>query len=283
MKHSKLDVKAVYIANTAPLDLVQDQIESSAAAIRNTYLQKLPFELHLNLTGELMKPVVAFDIVLPEDKNYGVSNDIVTTVQYKLAQLREDEGETNKQAFSLLLLNRFVGENPFSSAGGGGGFNAASYARQSASKLLTEQLNQLAAGLINGVDINFDVASTEDYTTGSMRNRTDLNLNVSKRLLNDRLKISVGSNFELEGPQNTNQQSNNIAGNVSFDYQLSRDGKYLIRYFRKNDYEGVVDGYVIENGLSFIITVDYNKFREILHRRKQRVTSTDNQQKEIAK
>jgi translocation and assembly module TamB len=280
---AKLDVKAVYIANTAPLDLVQDQIESSAAAIRNTYLQKLPFELHLNLTGELMKPVVAFDIVLPEDKNYGVSNEIVTTVQYKLAQLREDEGETNKQAFSLLLLNRFVGENPFSSAGGGGGFNAGSYARQSASKLLTEQLNQLAAGLINGVDINFDVASTEDYTTGSMRNRTDLNLNVSKRLLNDRLKISVGSNFELEGPQSTNQQSNNIAGNVSIDYQLSRDGRYLIRYFRKNDYEGVVDGYVIENGLSFIITVDYNRFREILHRRKQRVTGTDNQQKEIAK
>ena len=116
-----------------------------------------------------------------------------------------------------------------------------------------------------------------------MRNRTDLNLNVSKRLLNDRLKISVGSNFELEGPQNTNQQSNNIAGNVSVDYQLSRDGRYLIRYFRKNDYEGVVDGYVIENGLSFIITVDYNLFREILHRRKQRVTGPDNQQKEIAK
>jgi len=194
-----------------------------------------------------------------------------------LAQLREDQGETNKQVFSLLLLNRFVGENPFSSASGG--FNAGTYARQSASKLLTEQLNQLAAGLINGVDVNFDVTSTEDYTTGSMRNRTDLNVGLSKRLLNDRLKISVGSNFELEGPQqNNNQQSNNIAGNVAVDYQLSRDGRYLVRYFRKNDYEGVVDGYVIENGLSFIITVDYNRFREILSRRKQRVTSNGNNQ-----
>ena len=143
-------------------------------------------------------------------------------------------------------------------------------------------MNQLAAGLINGVDINFDVTSTKDYTTGSLRNRTDLNLTVSKQLLNDRLKISVGNNFELEGPQHTNQQNNNIAGNVAIDYQLSKDGRYMLRYFRKNDYEGEIDGYVIEDGLSFIITVDYDRFKELLHRRKQKITNPDSAQKSIA-
>jgi hypothetical protein len=272
---ARLNVTAVYIAHTPPIDLVKNQIEGSAAAIRNTYMQKLPFELHLSLTGELLKPVVDFDIDLPENKNYGVSNDVVSTVQYRLAQLREDEGEINKQVFSLLLMNRFVGENPLQSEAGG--FNLASYARQSASKLLTEQLNQLAAGLINGVDINFDVTSTEDYTTGSMRNRTDLNLSVSKKLLNDRLKISVGNNFELEGPQKTNQQNSNIAGNIAVDYQLSKEGRYMVRYYRRNDYEGELYGYVIEDGLSFIITVDYDRIKELLQRRrKQKITTPDN-------
>ncbi|MBD0374913.1 MAG: translocation/assembly module TamB domain-containing protein, partial [Flavisolibacter sp.] len=157
---------------------------------------------------------------------------------------------------------------PFQSSGGG--FNAGSIARQSVSKLLTEQLNNLAGSLIGGVDINFDVASSDDYTTGERRSRTDLNVGLSKRLLNDRLTVTVGSNFELEGPQRTNQRSNNIAGNVSANYQLSKDGRYMLRFYRRNDYEQNVEGYVIETGLGFIITVDYNRFRQIFEARRIR-------------
>lgn len=261
---ANLNVSAVYVANTAPLDLVADQLPADIN--RNIYMQKLPFEVHLNLSGELMRPVIAFDILLPE-RNYGVSNDIVTAVQSRLGMIRQEEGEVNKQVFSLLLLNRFVGNNPFESGVETFSFNT--YARQSVSKLLTEQLNQLAAGLVNGVDINFDVTSAEDYTTGDRRNRTDLNVGISKRLLNDRLKISVGSNFQLEGAQNSSQQNNNIAGNIAVDYQLSRDGRYMLRFYRQNEYQGIVDGYIVETGMSFILSVDYNRFMQIFRKKKR--------------
>jgi len=264
--NAELDVTAKYIANTAPLDLVENQITDQT--VRSYYLQKLPFQVLLNVDGELMKPTLTFDIVLPEDRNYTVSGDVVSTVNTRLEQLRQEPSELNKQVFSILLLNRFVGENPFQSSGDG--FSAASFARTSVSKLLTEQLNQLAGGLIGGVELNFDVASSDDYTTGKRRSRTDLNVGLSKRLLNDRLTVTVGSNFQLEGPQQTNQGSNNIAGNVSVNYQLSKDGRYMLRFYRKNDYEGIVDGYVVETGLGFIITVDYNKFKQIFTNRKKK-------------
>ncbi len=239
--------------------------------MRNTYLQKLPFEVHLKLEGQLLKPEISFDIILPIDKNYNVGKDVVPVVQAKLAQLRQEPGEIEKQVFSLLLLNRFVGENPFQSSGEG--FNASSFARQSVSKLLTEQLNSLASGLIGGVDINFDVASSDDYTTGEKRNRTDLNVGLSKRLLNDRLTVTVGSNFELEGPQNTNQKSNNFAGDLSANYQLSKDGRYMLRAYRKNEYEALIEGHVIETGIGFIISIDYNHFKEILRGKKAKLES----------
>jgi autotransporter translocation and assembly factor TamB len=260
---AQLAVTAIYVANTAPLDLVQDQVVENQ---RNFYLQKLPFQILLKIGGELMKPEITFDVVLPQDRNYNVGAEVISTVNTRLIQLRQEPSELNKQVFAVLLLNRFVGENPFES--GGGGFNAGALARQSVSKLLTEQLNSLAGSLINGVDLNFDVASSDDYTTGERRDRTDLNVGLSKRLLNNRLTVTVGSNFQLEGPQQTNQSSNNIAGNVSVNYQVSKDGRYMLRFYRKNDYQAVADGYVIETGLGFSMTVDYNRFREVLHPKK---------------
>src|SRR5690606_18427013 len=218
---------------------------------------------------ELLKPIITFDIVLPEEGNYNVSTDIITTVQTKLTQLRQETGEMNKQVFALLLLNRFVGENPFENSSGGS-LDANTFAKQSVSKLLSEQLNSLAEGLIEGVDINFDLATTEDYTTGTKEDRTDLNVGISKRLLNDRLTVTVGSNFELEGPQQTNQQQNNVAGNISINYKLSKDGRYALRAYRKNDYTGALEGYVVETGVGFIITIDYNRFREIFVSKEKR-------------
>jgi translocation and assembly module TamB len=263
---AQLDVTGRYEAVTAPLDLVEQQLPDVTQ--RNYFLQKLPFQILLYLQGEMLKPDLSFDIQLPQGRSFNVAGDVVSTVNTRLAQLRTEPTEMNKQVFAVLLLNRFVGENPFASSGGG--FDAGSFARTSVSKLLTEQLNNLASGLISGVDLNFDVSSSDDYTTGERRSRTDLNVGLSKRLLNDRLQVTVGSNFQLEGPQNSNQTSNNIAGNIQVNYQLSRDGRYMLRFYRRNDYEGLVDGYVIETGLGFIISVDYNRFREILQGRRVR-------------
>lgn len=265
-----IDVTAIYIANTSPLTLVENYL----GPLDNPayFKQKLPFEVHLKLEGQLLRPEISFDIRLPENRTYTVGGNVNDLVDVRLTQLRQDPSELNKQVFAVLLFNRFINENPFASDGGG--FNAGMMARQSVSKILAEQLNDLAADLIAGVEINFDVQSFEDYSTGTAANRTDLNVSLSKQLLNDRLKVTVGNNFELEGPQNANEggTASGVAGNVALDYQLSRDGRYMIRAFRKNEYEGQIDGYVIETGVTFIITLDYNHFRELFRKKKKQPT-----------
>lgn len=267
---ANLDITAVYKSNVAPIDLVEQQMSDAEL---NQFKQRIPFNTLLILKGELLKPEISFDITTDE-KNNAVSSLVTETVEGKLAQLREDENEMNKQVFAMLLLNRFVGENPFES---NSGVSAETMARQSVSKILSQQINNLASDLIKGVDLNFDLESTEDYSTGTQNTRTDLNVDVSKKLLNDRLKVSVGSNFGLEGDARQNENTTNIAGDVTVDYSLSRDGRYMLRAYRKNDYQVALQGQIVETGVGFIITLDYDKFRDIF--RKSRRENRENRRK----
>ncbi|MDQ3017252.1 MAG: translocation/assembly module TamB, partial [Bacteroidota bacterium] len=254
-----VNVTAIYVANTAPLSLVQNQLADADQNVVNTYKQKLPFEVMLDMKGKLLQPEVTFDIDLPT-KNYGVSTEVITTVQSRLVQLRTEPSELNKQVFAVLLLNRFISDDPFVNEARGGGIS--SLARQSASKLLSEQLNNLVGGMIAGFELSFDLNSIEDYTSGELQNRTDLTVGLTKQLLDDRLKVSVGSNFELEGTRESDRKATNIAGDVSVEYQLSKDGRYLVRAYRKDEYI-IVQGQVVETGIGFVFTADYNRFKDI--------------------
>jgi autotransporter translocation and assembly factor TamB len=109
-----LNITAIYKVETAPIDLLGNQLGSVSSTVKNTYKQKIPFETHLKMKGELLKPEISFDIILP-DGNYDVSSDIVSASQAKLEQLRQEPAELNKQVFALLLLNRFICENQFAS------------------------------------------------------------------------------------------------------------------------------------------------------------------------
>lgn len=266
-----LDLTAIYTTEAAPLDLLEQQLTGLPQAEMNLYKQRIPFHTLLQLEGELMKPVITFDITTDES-NVSVSSSVLDNTEAKLAQLRTEESEMNKQVFALLLLNRFVGENPFESSTG---ISAGTMARQSVSKILSQQLNNLTSDLIAGVDLNFDLESSEDYSMGERNTRTDLNVELSKRLLDDRLKVSVGSNFGIEGDARQNEETTNIAGDVTLDYSLSRDGRYMLRAYRKDEYQVALQGQIIETGVGFIITLDYDKFRDIFRSSKNRNRSED--------
>ena len=262
---ANLDITAVYKTDAAPLDLLQQQLTGVSGNQLNQYKQRIPFNTLLIMKGELLKPVITFDITTSKENN-SVSAEVIDNTTAKLDQLRRDESEMNKQVFALLLLNRFIGENPFQSETG---LSASTLAKQSVSRILSEQLNNLASDLIGGVELNFDLESTEDYSSGTKNERTDLNVGLTKRLFDDRLKVTVGNNFALEGDARQNEEMTNIAGDITLDYSLSKDGRYMLRAYRKNDYQVALQGQIIETGIGFIITLDYDKFREIFERRKQ--------------
>lgn len=254
---ARLDITALYNRRFSPLELVSNQIGSEN---QNLYRQKIPFSVKLILTGELFKPDIKFDIDLDENNSI-VSQDVVSKVDNALAALRNDPAELNKQVFSLIVLGNFMSSNPFGSLSGGG--NLEGFARNSVSSFLSNQLNNLASDLIKGIDLDFNLQSEQDYLSGAAQTRTDLNINMSKMLFDDRLKITIGSNFEVEGQTRPGENPNNIAGDISIEYQLSNDGRYFVRAYRKNQYQATLQGQFVETGIGFIVNISYNKFKEL--------------------
>lgn len=255
---ANVNITAIYVANVPPIDLVSDQLGGDSQ--NNTmYKQKLPFNVDLNLQNQLLKPDISFDIVLP-DSSYTVSPQVISTIDARLSQVRQDPNEMNKQVLGVLVLGHFIGDNPLQSQGGSTGVEGA--IRNSVSSLLSDQLNKLAGNLIGGVQLSFDLTSGADYSSGVEQNRTDLNVGLSKQFLNDRVTVTVGNNFNLEGQNQPGQKTTDIAGNVSVNYKLTKDGRYLVRVYRKDEYI-VVEGEVVETGVGFTLTYDFNHFKEL--------------------
>ncbi|TSJ40339.1 translocation/assembly module TamB [Mucilaginibacter corticis] len=259
-----VNLTAIYVANVPPIDLVNQQDDGSSSS--TMLKQKLPFNVLLNLKNQLLKPDISFDIVLPDD-NYTVSPDVISTVNTRLSQVRQDPNEMNKQVLGVLVLGHFIGDNPLQSQGGGTGINGA--IRNSVSSLLSDQLNKLAGNLIGGVQLSFDLTSGADYSTGVQQNRTDLNVGLSKQFLNDRLTVTIGNNFNLEGQNQPGQKTTDIAGNLSVNYKLTQDGRYMIRAYRKDEFI-VVEGQVVETGVGFSLTYEYNRFKELFRGKSKR-------------
>lgn len=263
-----IDLSAVYVSKTSPIDLVAGEIGGLSDAERNQYKQKLNFQVLLKMKGQLLKPDITFEIQLPPNERGALGG----AVQAKLQQLNEDPSELNKQVFALLVLNRFVQQDPLASEGGGG---TEELARNSVSKFLSQQLNKFSEQYVKGVELNFDLQSYDDYSSGDAEGRTELNVGVKKTLFNDRLSVQVGGSVDLEGEKSRQNNVSDLTGDVTLEYQLTDNGRYRLKAFRQNQYEGAIEGELNETGFGVIYTRDFNLWRELFRRDEKIKTAFD--------
>ena len=248
-----ISINAIYLVRTSPIDLVADQMVGMSDADKNAYKQRYPFWVYLKLRGKILQPEINFEIQLPpEDK--GILNGAVNA---KLNLLNEDPSALNKQVFALLVLGRFVQENPLQTESSG----ISSAARATVGKLLSAQLNQLSSKIVPGVELNFDVQSYDDYQSGQAQGRTQVDIGLKKQLFNDRLSVQVGGVVDVEGERAKQNSASDITSDVTLEYKITKDGRYRLKGFRHNQYEGVLEGQLVETGAGIQYVRDFNKWK----------------------
>jgi translocation and assembly module TamB len=256
---AEADVTTEYIIEASPKGLLNYKEGDDAA-----YTQRVPFGVILTMKGPVSKPTLSFDIQLKPGKGV-LKSSVKSDVEHALDRLRSDVAEMNKQVFSLLLTKRFSvtsGYNTLESSN----LNANNALKEGVSSFLTEAMNQAADQLIKGVDVDVNMKTYK--SDDDPISKTDLGVAVSKGVMDDRLVIRIEENFPVGNSSTPVKSGSQYVPDITSTYKLSKDGRLLLKGYQKNEYDAVVQGYFTEIGVNFTIEVSYEKFREILRRRK---------------
>jgi translocation and assembly module TamB len=251
-----LDVSAIYSIKTSVGPLMATQTSAEATGSEASYQQRLPFEVYINVDGELLTPSISFNLDMPEEERSSLSGTVYSQVQ----QLNNQEEELNKQVFSLLVLNRFF---PSSGSDGSSG-GPTSMALDNVNNVLSGQLNNYSEKIFGntGIDVGFNLNSTTGDPNSGGQVQTQLGITAKKEFFNDRLIIKVGSEVDVAGSQSASQGTP-IIGNVSLEYLLTEDKRLRLQGFSRNQYEGVIDGQLTVSGIALVFTREFNKFKEL--------------------
>lgn len=212
---ANIDISATYRTRARLYDLL-------LAVDTSTVLKKrIPIDLTLRMQNSLLTPDITFDISLPtadEDTKSKVKSILYVSNQ------EENIQELNKQVFSLLVLNRFLPPPGVDGVAGNAGLE-----KTAGSELLSNQVSNWLSKISNEFDIGIN------YRPGDEISSQEVELALSTQLFNDRLIID--SNFGLSDRQNSpnGQNNNNLIGDVSIEYKVSKDGKLRVKAFNKSN------------------------------------------------
>jgi hypothetical protein len=250
------EIAAVYEVNTSIEEIMQYQPGTATGGTYGT----ADVEVVMRLTGPLLTPEIEFDIRSAEKG---------AAINAALSNLRNNESELNKQVFSLLVFNRFMSESAAASDPLSYEFNNQS--RQSLSSLLSNQLDRFADQYVNKVDLDIEIDSYETGLESDVSARTDVSMDLSTNIFNDRLTLEVGGSVAVEerGTQGGEIGAGDLAGDFRVEYKLSKDGVYRVNVFNKTDYENEIDGEVTKTGVSIIFNRDFTRFRDLFRRKKE--------------
>lgn len=184
----------------------------------HTYSKSVPVNCNLNLSGKLTSPDIQFGIDLPT-----ADQDTRQTVASYLA----NPDEMNRQVFALLIIKSFLPVQEGASNAGAPTATAI-IPGVAATAILSSQLTNLINSLSNkfNLAVNINPASTLSPQEVQLLLSTEL---LGGRVLVNTDMAQIGTTSSGTQTENTN----NVVGEVTVEYLVSKDGKLRFKAFNK--------------------------------------------------
>jgi hypothetical protein len=107
-------------------------------------------------------------------------------------------------------------------------------------------------------------------------------IGLKKQLFNERLSLQLGGAIDVEGEKSRQNSASAITSDVIIEYKLTKDGRFRLKGFRHNQYEGAIEGQLVETGAGFIFVRDFNKWSRIFKSQRNRGDSVEKRKNNVA-
>jgi hypothetical protein len=257
-----LDVSALYSIRTAPYDLIADRILGDAE-LKTIANRRIPTNLILLLNGPMQQPKIDFNV-----KINNVDPRIQSTVDTKIADLKNDKNQLNKQAASLLVMNSFY------PAGLGTGALISGGARSTFSELLSTQISNLVSRFIGNFLQGFDFRIEYKSYSQEGNSGNDLYIGVTQGV-GQRLVLNAGGNINMTNrTSDKNQNQYNI--DFSAEYQVTKDGRIKLKAYNKTSVGTInsalytISGNTNSTGIGLGYREEFDDFKDLRRQWKER-------------
>ena len=199
------------------------------------------FDIILNVTGTPTNLDVAFNLETDDD----------VTVANELASMSPTQRAS--EAMNLLLYNTYTGGSTKATSNLNG---------NPLFSFLTNSVNSWLANNVRGVDLSIGVDQYDQTRNGNTSTTTAYSYQVSKSLLNDRLKIVVGGSYS-DDPYENGNVAEDLINDVSVEYFLNDARTMYFRLFRHTGYESILEGEITQTGVGFVYRKRINRVSDM--------------------
>ncbi len=251
-------------------NLIQEYLLNAPEDLKREAGNATQVALILMLEGELLHPLISFDISFPV-----LTGQLQTYAENKLRTLKQDQNELNRQVFGLIVAGQFL---PTDIA-----LQGSEILYRTMSELLSNQLSLLLTELFSEVigdskvvsGINFDIAYNQ-YQSLDLSEGTNVNsgrefqVSITQNFLNDRLSVHLGGNVDFGN--NVRITPDNPGGaflgnDLVIEYVLNADKTLKLRIYQRLQPDLAGKRLQIGSGLSYRIEFDsFAEFWEKLRR-----------------
>lgn len=257
---ARLDINAVYKLKTSLQPLLNTVTASSDDDQSGSRIsdRSVPVDCKIHIGGRLSNPQLDFSVVVPV-------TDIET--QAAVASVLNTQEAQAQQFISLVALGTF--------SNSGSANIGASAGVATGLEMLTNQFSNWFS--------TDDYRIILNYRTGSEMTGDEVDFGFSTNLINNRLLVEVEGNYIIDNKQAVNNNVSNFMGEAHVTWLIDKSGNLRLKAFTQTIDRFDENQGLQETGIGISYKEDFNNFKDLKQRIRDRFTNKKRQKKRQAR